>query len=256
MRADLLRFLGSDWLAAPSSRPGRQVVFKRCIVEPLEERVLLSSDPFLEDDRFESSCLHTIEPSHRTVAEVRESGESDIASNLPNRLPASAEVVDGVLDSFDELDALNEHELAPVVEEALRLWTDSDLVPDQALLDKTTFEIADLPDRVLGQARGTTVTLDSTAAGWGWFVDTSLGDSVEFAVGLSDTIRMAPESSPAHDRVDLLTVLLHEIGHVIGYGHDYAEGSPTLAVMSDRLSPGERVLFADHPPGTPLEARG
>ena len=47
----------------------------------------------------------------------------------------------------------------------------------------------------------------------------------------------APENSPAHGRLDLLTVLIHELGHVLGMSPQVNDD-----VMSLYLDAGERCL--------------
>ena len=54
------------------------------------------------------------------------------------------------------------------------------------------------------------------AAGWGWHAD--------------------PYSSPPSARIDLLTAIAHELGHMFGLDHE-GEG-----VMDEALAPGERAL--------------
>ena len=98
--------------------------------------------------------------------------------------------------------------------------------------------ITDLPGARLGEADGTTIYLDVNAAGHGWFVDSTPGDNSEFGQAGGDTLT-AGAGTGAQGRMDLLTVLLHEIGHVIGFEHD--DG---LAVMDESLIVGQRVLLA------------
>src|SRR5262249_12810709 len=76
------------------------------------------------------------------------------------------------------------------------------------------------------------IWLDDNAAGWGWFVDpTPLNDS-EFTT---------PGNQGEQGRMDLLTVLEHEVGHLLGRGHE-AEG-----VMQETLGAGLRRTVAPPP---------
>ena len=66
---------------------------------------------------------------------------------------------------------LTQDELQPIVDEAIVRWN-AVLNSETAatLLDSVRFEIADLPDALLGSASSTVVSLDTDAAGHGWFV--------------------------------------------------------------------------------------
>ncbi len=63
------------------------------------------------------------------------------------------------------------------------------------------------------------IHLDETAAGWGWFVSSNESDSV-----------------PAN-QLDLLTALVHELGHALGLQHAAGDG-----LMGTSLSPGTRTI--------------
>ena len=95
--------------------------------------------------------------------------------------------------------------------------------------------IADLGGLTLGKADGGILWLDNNAAGWGWFVDATPREDSEFTT---------PGGQGERGRMDLLTVLEHEIGHLLGRDHE-ADG-----VMQHALTAGTRrtvspVLAAD-----------
>lgn len=68
----------------------------------------------------------------------------------------------------------------------------------------------------LGQATGDTITLDPSAAGFGWFIDSTPWSNEEFLPTHDPDMWVAREDSDAVGRMDLLSVLLHEYGHVLG----------------------------------------
>ena len=91
--------------------------------------------------------------------------------------------------------------------------------------------VADLPDGEIAQYFQGAITLDVDAAGNGWFIDTSPADDREF--GGTGAVLQARHGD-ASARIDLLSVLAHEMGHALGLAH--AEGG----VMSAELLPGQR----------------
>jgi hypothetical protein len=95
-------------------------------------------------------------------------------------------------------------ELDPVVARAKAEWLA--LMPG-ADLAGISFSIADLPNLFLAQTIGRSVTIDATAGGWSW------------------------------SRMDLHTVVLHELGRVLGLTEDDAARFP---IMTLTLDPGER----------------
>jgi putative intracellular protease/amidase len=117
-------------------------------------------------------------------------------------------------------------QLQPLVTEALARWEAAGLGASQlAVLRAATIEIRDLQDtRTLGLGGGSTIILDDNAAGAGWYVDANPTTDDEFAATI--------------DRVDLLTVIMHEHGHLLGL--DDIQGGPTGSLMSETLSTSVR----------------
>jgi hypothetical protein len=137
--------------------------------------------------------------------------------------PTSA--VDAVDVSAEEVD--------PVLAAAIDLWVA--LGVDPAVFADVTIVVEDLADMTLAEVRDNTIYLDADAAGWGWFVDATPTDSAEFVVVGRN--RIAFDGSDADARMDLLTVLVHELGHILGLDHDHRSN-----VMRDDLGAGVRIL--------------
>ena len=122
----------------------------------------------------------------------------------------------------------------------------------QALVDRSQLNhladielvIADLPGALLGLHTSTTIYIDIDAAGHGWFVDHSPHDNAEFSATATPGLYQAPFDSPAYGRHDLLTVVLHELGHALDWNDLDALEYPGHA-MADQLEPGTRHVLLD-----------
>ena len=128
--------------------------------------------------------------------------------------------------------ALQEATLAALFVQARREWVDAGVTSEQlARLDSVQLRVADLPGLALGQAEDGLITIDTNAAGWGWFVDATPQDDAEFGFGAEGRVAKA---GPAAGRMDLLSVVSHEVGHLLGLHH------ADHGVMDDRLAAGTR----------------
>ena len=111
------------------------------------------------------------------------------------------------------------------------------------------FLISDLEGDALALTVGDTVIIDVDAASHGWFVDDTPYQDSEFIPQGNDEELTANEASDAYGDMDLLTVVMHELGHVFGHQDMDAENTDT-EIMSETLDEGARYLpedtFADH----------
>jgi Ca2+-binding RTX toxin-like protein len=136
---------------------------------------------------------------------------------------------------------VTEAELTTIVDAAVGMWTEALGEGDARLaaLQGMTVTFGDLGGQALAQADGNVIVIDLDAAGHGWFVDITPGDGSEFAT-LVSSVSVAATSGEAAGGMDLLTVMLHEIGHVLGFDHGDAG---QFAVMNDELDAGIRYLL-------------
>ena len=130
-------------------------------------------------------------------------------------------------------------EVDMVRDAAIARWVASGASADQvAAMQATSITVADLPADYLGQTTPAGIVIDTNAAGKGWFVDATPGDDTEF----DGTGAVAGAASGTG--YDLLTVVMHELGHVAGLDDLYAAGSAG-ELMFGFLAPGTRYLPGD-----------
>jgi hypothetical protein len=111
--------------------------------------------------------------------------------------------------------ALAATQLDSVFDKAVRYVSAVEGSQAAAVLRGVTVQLVDLPGDLLGRVvRGSLIQIDVDAAGRGW----STG-------------------ALKKDRVDLLTAVMHEIGHVLGEEH------ADHGLMNDTLRPGVRALW-------------
>jgi fimbrial isopeptide formation D2 family protein/uncharacterized repeat protein (TIGR01451 family) len=117
---------------------------------------------------------------------------------------------------------LTDQQLQGVMAQAIAQWRAAGVDPQRlAALDQQVVQVADLNHGELGWTLGNHTWIDRTAEGWGWSVD----------------------GSPAQGKMDLLTVVTHELGHVLGMPQ-----TPT-GVMELTLAPGVRLFPGSGPMG-------
>ncbi len=134
-------------------------------------------------------------------------------------------------------DKITTADLRPIVQAAIGRWSALGLTSAQvAQLQSTTYVVANLGlARELGQASsGKIVTIDDNAAGFGWFVDSTPRNDHEFTKAISKSERIAPGLT----RMDLLSVVMHEMGHILGLPD--IDDDHSTGVMTDAIAPGTR----------------
>jgi len=134
-------------------------------------------------------------------------------------------------------DVLNE-----LVSEAKQIWVSSMKMDQTALnsLAGVKVQFADLADGVLGTEQDGLIQISRSAAGYGWFADTTPAGLAEFKYSASQNEWFAVPGSDAAGKMDLLTVVEHEIGHALGLG-DQTPGIGQADVMQDTLQAGIRI---------------
>ncbi|MEN6458322.1 MAG: hypothetical protein ABFC63_05280 [Thermoguttaceae bacterium] len=107
----------------------------------------------------------------------------------------------------------NENQIAAILAEAIRRWSSS---ADTQSLSNIAVQVADLPGNLLAETIGNTIIIDRDAAGYGWFIDSTPQDDSEYTSSASGSL-LAQSDSAADRHADLLTTVMHELGHVLGY---------------------------------------
>lgn len=127
----------------------------------------------------------------------------------------------------ESIQPLTSEPLAPIVHEAIDRWVATGIGAAQVqVLQALEVRIGSLAPGLLGAAGAGVIWVDATAAGFGWFVDQTPSDDSEFA-------NQAPEG------MDLLTVIMHEMGHELGLP-DLDPATNPFDLMAESLAAGVR----------------
>jgi hypothetical protein len=108
-------------------------------------------------------------------------------------------------------------------------------------LEAAQVVVADLPGTLLGLAEvsNNRILLDVDAAGHGWFVDATPDEDAEFQASTPGETLEARAGTAAEGRLDLLTVVAHELAHLAGLEDVDAQLHPH-DLLADNLPVGVR----------------
>ena len=114
---------------------------------------------------------------------------------------------------------------------------------DSSALADVRIVVSDLGGNLLGltlseAGQAATIYVDNDGAGRGWYVDPTPAFNEEYTLG-NGSARHWTLGGSAASRMDLLTLLTHEYGHLLGLGH-VDGGAPS--VLNGTLNIGERRL--------------
>ncbi len=133
---------------------------------------------------------------------------------------------------------LNDATLQSVVQEAKNAWLQAGLDPhERELLRNVSVQVGSLEGTVLGCRFADHVWIDRDAAGYGW------------------SIGPGQRTNSGYGNIDLLSVVTHEFGHVLGLDHDapYDVMAPTLG-PNVRTTVSLRSSFQAQPSGDFIDA--
>ncbi|HKP13272.1 MAG TPA: HYR domain-containing protein, partial [Blastocatellia bacterium] len=137
---------------------------------------------------------------------------------------------------------LSDQELTATLDAALYRWSQAGIsAEDLARLRAVSFEVAELGGGRLAVGSSNHIRIDATAAGYGWFYDSSPDNDAEFDVPVPGRELQTTEFSPAFGRVDLLTVVTRELGYVYLQGKNHVPRQ-LRALMEGTLSPAVRRM--------------
>ncbi len=191
-------------------------------------------------------------------------GESDAGTiTLVNTLPSTPPLLfapGGVQSSLLIPDAglVTRAALDSTVATAIHRWEATGLTAEQiAILRSLSFEVADLPSLKLGEADGNHIRVSRNAGGNGWYVSErrasarpglaaaspSGSDDKQFSKSVSATRSYTESTGAPAGRVDLLTAIMHEMGHALGLPDTY-DAKDRDKVMYGFLTNGERRVPA------------
>jgi len=129
---------------------------------------------------------------------------------------------------------LTEEHIKPIFEEAVNRWVRAGI--DREKFNNVKIRITNYNNsRILAYGGYNQMSLDDNGANSGWFIDPTPAEDEEYYA--QNGRQYADKNTGAEGHIDLLSVVAHELGHHLGYGHN--NGS---SIMQPYVPIGQRTL--------------
>jgi hypothetical protein len=171
---------------------------------------------------------------------ARSNAANNVEADAVMIVPQEPELAAGGVGHNPNATSVTASEAMPLVQEAELRWAAAGA--NLSALGNVQVVVGNLPGTELAASSAMvhTIYLDTNAQGYGWFIDPTPGQDSEFPVQVAKTEERAT-SGPAAGEMDLLTVIMHEMGHFLGYQDLDPQVSP-YDLMSASLAAGVRRL--------------
>ena len=180
----------------------------------------------------------------RTCTDTVAAKGDAVGATAPQNFP-QFQLFAGAAGPSENAVAVTQAQVQALLPEAIAAWQAAGLdAADVRRLEGVQVQVGNLGTSILGLEAAGVITINQTAAGYNWFVNAAGGSSQAFGLAGPGGEGVAPAGSPAAGDVDLLTVLEHELGHVIGLSDNNQAGD----LMDITLGLGVRRAPVRHGP--------